>query len=66
MKIKYIVKKAFFLKMLFANPVPLNIRLQMPLRSVTVDKMAGIFTFCQNTGHFYKTNLATLIAAHSN
>jgi len=30
--------------MLFEKPVPSNMRLQIHPRSVTVDKMAGIFT----------------------
>jgi len=32
--------------MLFVNPVPLSMCLRMQPRSVTVDKMAGIFTKC--------------------
>jgi len=30
--------------MLFENPVPLNMRLRMQPRSVTFDKIAGVFT----------------------
>jgi len=33
-----------FLKMLFENPISLNMRLQMQPGFVTVDKMAGMFT----------------------
>jgi len=44
MKNKCIVKKTFFLIILFENPVPLNMRLRMQFRSATVEKMAGIFT----------------------
>jgi len=43
-KNKCIVKKTFSSATLFENPVPLNMRLQMQLRSATVKKMAGIFT----------------------
>jgi len=44
MKNKCIVKKAFFSKILFENPVPLNMHLRMHPRSATVEKMADIFT----------------------
>jgi len=41
-------QEVFFL-MFFENPVPLNIRLRMQPRFVTVDKMTGTFTkrICQ-------------------
>jgi len=44
MKNECIVKKTFFLIILFENPVPLNMRLRMQLRSPAVEKMTGIFT----------------------
>jgi len=37
--------------MLFENPVPLNMRLQVRPRSVTSEKMAGIFTKSGNPMH---------------
>ena len=42
-------QKAFFSKILFEDPVPLNMHLRMQLRSATVEKMSGIFTkrICQ-------------------
>jgi len=42
-KINALSKKHSFQKMLFENPVPSNMRLQMQPKSVTVDSMAGIF-----------------------
>jgi len=42
-KINALSKKCYFQKMLFENPVPLNMRLRMRPRSVTADKMPGIF-----------------------
>jgi len=44
MKNKCIVKKTFFIKSVIRDPVPLNLRLRLYPRSVTVGKMAGIFT----------------------
>jgi len=44
MKNKCIVEKAFFSKILFENPVPLNMRLRMQPRYHTAENMAGIFT----------------------
>jgi len=45
-KNKYIVKKAFFYKVLFENPVPLNMPMNYTTQpgSVIVEKMDGIFT----------------------
>jgi len=43
MKNKCIVKKAFFSNILFENPVPSTMRLQMRPGPDTVQKMAGIF-----------------------
>ena len=37
-------QKTFFSIIIFENPVRLNMRLRMQLRSATVEKMAGIFT----------------------
>jgi len=37
-------QRSVLFKNLFENAVPLNMRLRMQPRSVTVDKMAGIFT----------------------
>jgi len=37
-------KKRSLKKIIFENPVPLNMRLQLQSTSVTVGKMAGIFT----------------------
>jgi len=44
MKNNCTVKQAFFQRMVFENPVSLNMRLRMQPRFVTADKMAGIFT----------------------
>ena len=44
MKNKCLVEKVFFSKILFENPVQLNMRLQMQPGSDTVEKMTGIFT----------------------
>jgi len=44
MKNKCIVEKAFFSKILFENPVPLNMRLRMQPRFHNVEKIAGNFT----------------------
>jgi len=40
--------KMLFSTILFENPVLMNMRLRMQLRSATVEKMAGILVFLQN------------------
>ena len=48
MKNKCNIKKAFFTKILFDNPVPLNMSLRMQPRPVTIEKMADCPVFLQN------------------